>query len=528
MPAVTSSMADAMKKAEKKRLERLKEIQEDPFIGYETLDGALEEYKLNSQAEVLSRLLNRENVFISGPAGSGKTTIINRFQDIIDAQFHGKFEVVLTASTGIAATLLGGVTIHSWAGLGIDQEPFDPRKIPGQMAARRGELRKADVLVIDEISMLPAYLFTKLDAVLKWARMNNKPFGGVQLILTGDFLQLPPVSRPTDTVDTGYSITTQAWKEANIICCYMDKTHRAADQNLKYLLAAIASGRAKELPKAASLVKSRVGGRDMMDPDKAYTTLFTTNQNVDKFNEAELAKNKNIAVTSKIEFVKGTKEQITKAIKKFGVPEAFTFKVGATVMMTSNMTTAQGDQLANGSIGVVRSVIHGIPRVQFNSGITISVEKKSYSDKKKVSYKDPLTGKEVQYDEVVAEVKQLPLRLGYAITVHRSQGQTLDGVVCDLSKVFTSGLGYVALSRVRNMDDLIITGWNDKAYALDPLSRKIANYVKRQAVKTREEFEAKRAEYEPLLADEYVRIVMWDESESYKLNADRKGPLDLR
>jgi len=529
VPAVTTSaMADAMKIAEKKRMTRLKEIQKDPYIGYENLDQALEEYKLNSQAEVLARLINRENVFISGPAGSGKTTIINRFQDIIDAQFHGKFEIALTASTGIAATLLGGVTIHSWAGLGIDQEVFDPRNVSGQLAARRTQMRTTDVLVIDEISMLPAYLFTKLDAVLKWARMNDKPFGGIQLILTGDFLQLPPVSRPDDKVDTGYAITTQTWKEAEITCCYMDKTHRATDQNLKYLLAAIASGKAKEIPKARDLVKSRSGGRDMMDPEKAYTTLFTTNQNVDKFNLEELAKNKNIAVTSKMEFVKGSKEEIAKAVKKFGVPAEFTYKVGATVMLTSNMVTAQGDMLANGSIGVVKSVIHGIPRVHFNSGITISVEKKSYIDSKKLAYKDPISGKEVQIEVTVAEVKQLPLRLGYAITVHRSQGQTLDGVICDLSKVFTSGLGYVALSRVRSMDDLIITGWTDRAYNLDPLSRKIANYVKRQALKTREDFIAKREDYEMLLADEYVRIVMWDESESYKLNGVKKGPLDLR
>ncbi len=528
MSRLEDAKLEALKAAEKRRSAKLAELDADPFIGYKTLDDSLADYKLNSQAEVLARLLNRENIFISGPAGSGKTAIVSRFQELIDAQFHGKFEVALTASTGIAATLIGGTTIHSWAGLGIDQDPFDPKKPGGMVASRRSQMASTDVLVLDEISMLPGYLFEKLDAVLKWARRSSKPFGGIQLVLIGDFLQLPPVSRPGDTVNTNFAITTKEWKAAEITCCYMDKSHRATDKNLQYLLSAIASGKARELPTAKNLLNARMGGRERMDPEKTYTTLFTTNRNVDSFNQEELAKNPNPLVISTLERYYGSSVDIEKAIKKFGLEKEFGFKVGATVMMTANVTTETGQFVANGSIGVVQSVANGIPRVRFNNGVSMFVEKRSYSELKKVSVRNPVDGTEEFVEEPVATVKQLPLKLGYAITVHKSQGSTLNGVVCDLSKVFTSGLGYVALSRVRSLEDLIVTGWNDKAYDLDPMSRRISNYVRKQALKTREDFIARRTEYEGLLQDALVRRICWDEDESAKSKEASRNKKNLR
>jgi ATP-dependent exoDNAse (exonuclease V) alpha subunit len=175
MPSITSvnRVAEAEKRAFERRRNVLQKIQQDPYIGYDSIEDALKDYKCTTQAEVLARLFSRDNVFISGPAGSGKTTIVNRFIETIDAEYNGKFEVAVTASTGIAASLIGGQTIHSWAGMGIDTAPFDSKKIPPQMWSRKNALKYVDVLIIDEISMLPAYLFDKLDAILKHFRRNK-------------------------------------------------------------------------------------------------------------------------------------------------------------------------------------------------------------------------------------------------------------------------------------------------------------------------------------------------------------------
>lgn len=505
---------EVAKRIEQKRREKLLEIQSDPFIGYASINDALKEYKCSTQTEVLARMLNRENLFISGPAGSGKTTIVNRFIDIIDAEFNGNFEVAITASTGIAASLIGGQTIHSWAGMGIDTEPFNAKKIPPQMWGKKKVMRYTDVLIIDEISMLPAYLFEKLDAVLKWARRSKKPFGGVQLIVLGDFLQLPPVSGRNDSAElnTDYAIVTDAWKQAGIKYCYMDKSHRATDPKLKYLLHKISTDAVDE--KTEQLAYSRVGDHSMKDPKKAYTTLFTTNKNVDTFNTAELAKNPARVVTLR-SVEEGSKKHIEKIYKSNNILDKFDVKVGATVMLTSNIRNiVSGKLYANGSIGVIESFSGGSPRVRFNDGDAMFIEPKVYEHLEKKTEPIPGSKKTITYEQAVATVRQVPLKLGYAITVHKSQGQTFDGVVADLSKCFTPGLGYVALSRVRTLNDLVILDINDRAFAIDKRSKKITNYVKRQGLKSRAEFIANQETYELLLTNSLARMVMWDEEES--------------
>lgn len=517
-----SKIIERMKKEEDRRFAKMQELAKDPFIGYETLDEALADYRFTSQAEVLARLLNRENVFISGPAGSGKTTIINRFIDLIDAEFSGDFEIAVTASTGIAAILINGQTIHSWAGMGISTEPFNPKKIEPMMWNRAKLLKYSDVLIIDEISMLPAYLFEKLDKVLKHFRRNKEPFGGIQLVITGDFLQLPPVrGRDSDEkLNTDYAITTQAWKDANIHHCYMDKTHRAADVKLKYLLSKIANNKVDDV--ARGLISSRLASKVQPDPHKTYTTLFTTNNNVDDFNRKELSKNPNRSIFVRAE-ESGRKENIEKIYKNNGVAKEIELKVGATVMLTSNIRDeVSGELFANGSIGVIETFLSGVPRVRFNNGLVLSIEKKMYPLSEKRTFINPDSNKEITYDEIVAYVSQVPLKLGYAITVHKSQGQTFDGVIVDLSKCFTPGLGYVALSRVRTIDDLVITNFNDKAYSIDERSRKISQYVKKRALEERQNFLENRSYYEGLLTMGTARKILWDVTNSgrSKMNKD--------
>lgn len=521
------TIAEAEKRAFERRREVLQKIQQDPYIGYDSIEDALKEYKCTTQAEVLARLFSRENVFISGPAGSGKTTIVNRFIETIDAEYNGKFNIAVTASTGIAASLIGGQTIHSWAGLGIDTAPFNSKKLPNQFWSRRDALKYADVLIIDEISMLPAWLFEKLDATLKYARRNQKPFGGIQLVLLGDFLQLPPVSGRDDSdLNTDYAIKSESWKSADIRYCYMDKTHRATDPKLKYLLHKISTDAVDE--KTEQLTHSRVGGYSMKDPKKTYTTLFTTNKNVDTYNKAELDKNPNRLVKLR-GITSGTAKNIEKLYKTNNILEEIELKVGATVMLTSNTRNEQSGILyANGSIGVIETFLGETPRVRFNDGTVVTIERKMYElTEKKKGPKLKGDSEDYFYEAPLASIKQFPLRLGYAITVHKSQGQTFDGVVVDLSKCFTPGLGYVALSRVRSLDDLVILDINEKAFEIDQRSKQITRFVKRRGLASREEFIEKMDEYEMLLSTSLGRAIFWDVSDSGQERMSRE-PKSLR
>lgn len=304
----------------------------------------------------------------------------------------------------------------------------------------------------------------------------------------------------------------------------MDRTHRASDPRLKYILTMISNGKARNNPKVEGLIRGRIGRRaDLCDPEKAYSTLFTVNRNVDEYNQAELAKNPNQLIKSRIQRTEGSGADQDKIIKQYSIPEEVEFKVGATVMVTGNIRQGNGDFIANGSIGTVSGNLKGVPMVKFNDGQMAIIHHQEYPLMVKTQIQDPLTKKTSTVEVKVAAVAQLPLKLGYAITVHKSQGQTYSGVVTDLSKVFTAGLGYVALSRVRSLDDLVITDWNPKALDLDPLSKKISLFVKKKALKSRESFLENPGNYSALLTEKISRATMWIEELSAKSNGMKRN-----
>ena len=297
----------------------------DPLFGYDFINDAFDGCTYTCQTEALARMIAGENVFLSGAAGSGKTTVINTF--IKRVKEHRA--VAVTASTGIAAVLIGGKTIHSWAGLGIDTTPFNPKDISQFMYARSNMIRNTDTLIIDEISMLPAHLFTKLDAEFKFFRGNNEPFGGMQIIASGDFQQLPPVDRDDD-VDNRFCILTDAWKDADFSYCYLDHLYRSTDTKLSTILDEIASGEVSEESK--NILLSRRGN----PPKGPHIQLFTTNRNVDRYNEKELEKNpaKEKVFSSHSQ---GSGKKISQLMKQQRIPGKVTLKVGATVMLTANL-----------------------------------------------------------------------------------------------------------------------------------------------------------------------------------------------
>lgn len=516
-PLVPTKTQNSLNKVRERRSTSLNKILNDPYIGYGSIQEASNDCKGSSQVEVLCRMLNRENLFISGPAGSGKTTIIKRFIDLIDAIYDGVFNIAITATTGLAATNVGGRTIHSWSGLGVMEEPFNLSALRKsgklmRMSAARTRARYCDVLIIDEISMLHAYYLDNLDAFMKYARRSQEPFGGVQVVFLGDFMQLPPVAprEPLEGLNYGFAIQSKAWMEANIQHCYLDKIHRAEDPELKHLLFCIERERMDD--RAIKVIeRCKHNGKDS---DKVYTTLFTTNRNVDTYNNDRLDENPNPAKNFKTIKLLGSAKDLEALKRDHNIPETVRLKKGATVIVTRNLTTPDGDLLAaNGSVGKVETFHNGDVQVRLNDGSVVDVSKQRASISKRKTTKNE-DGETITFDEETAAVLYMPLKLGYAITVHKSQGQTLDGIEVDLSRCFSPGLGYVALSRVRNADSMVISKINDDAFRVNPLCKQISTFVKRKSVDGRKEFLTHQGDYEPLLTGGAALSEKWDVLES--------------
>lgn len=231
------------------------------------------------QGMALEIMLSGESVLLTGPAGAGKTFVLNQFIKL--AKYDGK-HVSVTATTGLAATHLGGTTIHSWSGIGV-HDYLNPGFLDVMSKTRREIIEKTNVLIIDEISMLHDFRLDMIDEVCRAVRKVDEPFGGIQIIMSGDFFQLPPINRDGER-QGGFVVNSNVWQELDPAICYLEEQHRQDDEVLLDILNAL---RANELRRNhAEALLARVDVQP--DPDVVLTELHTVNIDVDRINEAKL------------------------------------------------------------------------------------------------------------------------------------------------------------------------------------------------------------------------------------------------
>ncbi len=399
-----------------------------------------------TQDEVFDILAMGHNVFLTWAAGSGKTFLVNRF--IRYAREHN-ITLAITASTGIAATHIGGMTIHSWSGMGI-RESLNSEDLEYILAREYLMKRflKTSVLIIDEISMLSWEFLASLDFLLQRARVSPLPFGGIQVVLVGDFFQLPPVSKWSSY--TEFAFEHPVWREFKLVSAVLTTQFRqdewANKQSEDPLLTILNEIRSWFVSENS---KNLLASRNVPIETEDHTELFTRNVSVDAYNTERLR-----AIDEDIfEYTQSDQgnEKLVESLKKGCLaPEKLILKKWARVMFVKNNFEAG---YANGSIWHVTGKFEWLPVVELLDGTRIIADYADWSVE--------------ENGKIKASIIQIPLRLAWAITVHKSQWMTLDSAVMDLSDAFVPGQGYVALSRVRSLGGLILRWLNSMALEID-------------------------------------------------------------
>ena len=403
------------------------------------------------QSTALNLLKSGQNVFLTGSAGAGKTYTLNQYIHYLRAR---KVPVAITASTGIAATHMNGMTIHTWSGIGI-KDSLDDDDLTWMFERKylRDNLEKAEVLIIDEVSMLHGKQLDMVNQVLKFFKQTSAPFGGLQVIVAGDFFQLPPVSKNKETNREKFCFMSAAWQEAKFNICYLSEQHRQQNNALNQILNEIRVQKVSE----QSIQHLQATRTQSLEAD--ITRLFTHNVDVEQINQRHLASLEREQKVFMAE-VKGNEKLVQTLTANVRAPEKLVLKLGAKVMFVKNNME---NGYINGTLGEVVGFVEEqgqlLPKVKLRDGLRLIVAPETWS---------------IENDgaKVLASYTQIPLCLAWAITVHKSQGMTLEAAEMDLSQTFEKGQGYVALSRLKSLEGLRLLGLNDMALQLDSLAFK--------------------------------------------------------
>lgn len=409
---------------------KLRHLAED----WETYSGPLG--LTPSQARFARLFWEGHSCLLTGEAGTGKSYLTKALFAFMNQR---GVKVGITGTTGVGALQIGGQTLHSFCGLGLADEPLShllPKVYKNRKATDR--MKAIDVLFIDEVSMAKGDLLNKVDGVLKAIRRSSAPWGGVQLICVGDFCQLSPVFKGDEVQELAFQ--SASWRQTGIRSVVLTEQMR---QNTTDPLMRVLNDLRVGSTASLHLLDERVGATFPSDGIEAVR-VFCHNANVDRYNTERL-----IALPGKAKIYRAQDMGLPHHTDAFNrncpAPEVLELKVGAQVMCLINRLD---EGIVNGSIGIVKAFGPDGVTVQFANGPAL-VELNEWSIKEQ----EVALGGNIVF-KVVASRRQMPLKVCYAVTVHKVQGQTLDRAVIDVSQAFADGMVYTALSRVRDMKSL--------------------------------------------------------------------------
>ncbi|GMH21514.1 hypothetical protein Nepgr_023356 [Nepenthes gracilis] len=416
------------------------------------------------QSQILSSISKGESVFITGSAGSGKTMLVKEIIKLLK-KIHGRSAVFITASTGVAACALSGQTLHSFAGVGLataDREVLFSRVCKDKEALKRWKNAKA--LVIDEISMVDANLFDNLEFLARKLRskFSDERWGGLQLVVSGDFFQLPPIIDSQDSLSMKeFAFEADCWNSSFDLQVELSTVFRQSEPPLIRLLQGIRRGKCDF--EDFKLLKQRCSNTE---PEASVIRLYPRNEDVKRVNEKRLSslEGKLVVYHALDSGDDPWKGQLHQGI----TPTCLNIRIGARVMLTKNVNINR--KLVNGAAGTVSNFFvtkdgavrdlcsdNGcglLPIVRFDSGREWVVEPEMWIV--------------MEGDKVCARRMQIPLVLAWALSIHKCQGMTLDRLHTNLSRAFDYGMVYVALSRVRSLEGLHLSGFKPRKIRAHP------------------------------------------------------------
>lgn len=407
------------------------------------------------QMELLKELKNGKNVFITGPAGVGKTTVVNEFREWCKRNFK---RLSVTSSTGVSALLIKGTTLHRWAGIGLGSGTVEQLIAKIKYKPAEKNWTQTDILIIDEVSMLTFELLNKLEVIARRLRRSEKSFGGMQLIFSGDFCQLP-------AINSDYILfETPLFKDLVHKIFYLKTIHRQSNTNFQKILMETRMGNLS--PESISCLKQRIT-KELPTINGVTPTILharkvcVEDENRKQINELKKAGNISTIFKANISIQSKTGKNISKAQEEFlrhsminscVAYDTLELCKGTQVMVCANIDLELG--LANGTRGVVKRIESDHIDITLVNGEQHTVQAWKWN---------------LEDEGTITTMHQIPLIPAFSITTHRSQGATLDLVAVNLgSSIFEYGQAYVALSRVRNLDGLYLTKFTPKVIKTHP------------------------------------------------------------